>query len=161
MTLWNARNIKSCFLGKIRKLFQNVICWNFYPEYTWTYSIPIHVPQYLIHIENLPWAYRFVGIYVHKTYRKFGAHINCNIRTSCMSQFSLISILLNINKASKHCDCRRIITNAHSQCIEVDRGSLRGARNLIIFLPRGMRILSFGYCIWSFSHYPITDDHVV
>ena len=33
--------------------------------------------------------------------------INCNIRMSCLSQFSLISILLNINKESKHCDCRR------------------------------------------------------
>ena len=26
-----ALNVKSYFLGKIRKLFQNVICWNFYP----------------------------------------------------------------------------------------------------------------------------------
>ena len=25
-------NVKSCFLGNIRKLLQNVICWNFYPE---------------------------------------------------------------------------------------------------------------------------------
>ena len=44
--------------------------------------------------------------------------INCNIRTSCLSQFSLISILLNINKASKHCDCRWTITNAYGQRIE-------------------------------------------
>ena len=29
-------------------------------------SIPIHVLQYVIHVENLPWAYRTVGIYVHK-----------------------------------------------------------------------------------------------
>ena len=28
--------------------------------------IPIHVLQYVIHVENLPWAYRTVGIYVHK-----------------------------------------------------------------------------------------------
>ena len=27
-----AWNVKSCFLGKIRKIFQNVVCWNFYPE---------------------------------------------------------------------------------------------------------------------------------
>ena len=27
-----AWNVKSCFLGKIRKIFQNVICWKFYPE---------------------------------------------------------------------------------------------------------------------------------
>ena len=25
-------NVISCFLRKIRKIFQNVICWNFYPE---------------------------------------------------------------------------------------------------------------------------------
>ena len=123
-------------------------------------SIPIHVPQYVIHAENLPWAYRIVGIYVHKTYCKFGAHINCNIRTSCSSQFSLISTLLNINKASKHCDCRRTITNVYGQCVEADRGLLRGS-NLIMYLPRRMRLLLIGYCIWSFSHYPITDDHVV
>ena len=49
--------------------------------------------------------------------------IYCNIRTSCLSQFSLISILLNINKASKHCDCRRTITNAYGQCIETDEFS--------------------------------------
>ena len=49
--------------------------------------------------------------------------INCNIRTSCLSQFSLINILLNINKASKHCDCRRTITNAYGQCIEKDKFS--------------------------------------
>ena len=49
--------------------------------------------------------------------------INCNIRTSCLGQFSLISILLNINKASKHCACRRTITNAYGQCIEKDEFS--------------------------------------
>ena len=27
-----AWNVKSCFLGKIRKIFQNVVCWKFYPE---------------------------------------------------------------------------------------------------------------------------------
>ena len=27
-----ACNVKSCFLGKIRKIFQNVVCWKFYPE---------------------------------------------------------------------------------------------------------------------------------
>ena len=27
-----AWNVKSCFLGKIRKIFQNVCCWKFYPE---------------------------------------------------------------------------------------------------------------------------------
>ena len=27
-----AQNIKNCFLGKIRKIFQTVVCWNFYPE---------------------------------------------------------------------------------------------------------------------------------
>ena len=48
--------------------------------------------------------------------------INCNIHTSCLSQFSLISILLNINKASKHCNCRQTIMNAYGQCIETDRG---------------------------------------
>ena len=117
----------------------------------------------MIHVENLPWVYRIVGIYVHKTYRKFGARINCNIRTSCLSQFSLISILLNINKASNHCHCRRTIRNAYGQCIEVDQGLLHvwGSRNLITFLPRRMRLLFIGYCVWSFSHYPITDDHVV
>ena len=51
--------------------------------------------------------------------------------------------------------------NAYGQCNEVDRGSLRGSRNLIMFLPKGMRLLFIGYCVWSFSHYPITDDHVV
>ena len=32
--LWRqfAWNVKSYFLGKIRKIFQNVICWKFYPE---------------------------------------------------------------------------------------------------------------------------------
>ena len=124
-------------------------------------SIPIHVPQYVIHVENLPWAYRIVGICVHKTYCKFGARINCNIRMSYSSQFSLISILLNINKASNHCDCWRTITNAYGQCIEADRGLLQGSRNLIMFFPRRMRLLFIGYCVWSFSHYPIADDHVV
>ena len=122
-------------------------------------SIPIHVPQYVIHVKKLPRAYRIVGIYVHKMYRKFGAHINCNIRTSCSSQFSLISILLTIYKALEHCDCQWTITNAYGQCIEADRGSLRGSRNLIMFFPRGM--LFIGYCVWSFSHFPITDDPVV
>ena len=60
-----------------------------------------------------------------QNYGKFGACVNCNICTSCLSQFSLMSFLLNINKASKHCNCRRTITNAYSQCIETDRGSLR------------------------------------
>ena len=59
---------------------------------------------------------RIVGIYIHKMYRKFGGHTNCKIHLSCLSQFSLISILLNINKALKHCDCQRIITNAYGQC---------------------------------------------
>ena len=27
-----AWNVKSCFLGKLRKYFQNVVCWKFYPE---------------------------------------------------------------------------------------------------------------------------------
>ena len=27
-----AWNVKTCFLGKIRKIFWNVVCWNFYPE---------------------------------------------------------------------------------------------------------------------------------
>ena len=27
-----AWNVKSCSLGKIRKIFQNVVCWKFYPE---------------------------------------------------------------------------------------------------------------------------------
>ena len=27
-----AWNVKSCFLGKIRKIFQSVVCWKFYPE---------------------------------------------------------------------------------------------------------------------------------
>ena len=27
-----AWNVKSCFLGIIRKIFQNVVCWKFYPE---------------------------------------------------------------------------------------------------------------------------------
>ena len=27
-----AWNVKSCFLGKLRKIFQDVICWKFYPE---------------------------------------------------------------------------------------------------------------------------------
>ena len=27
-----AWNVKSCFLGKIRKIFQYVVCWKFYPE---------------------------------------------------------------------------------------------------------------------------------
>ena len=27
-----AWNVISCFLGKIRKIFQNVVCWKFYPE---------------------------------------------------------------------------------------------------------------------------------
>ena len=27
-----AWNVKSCFLGKIRKIFQNVVCWKFFPE---------------------------------------------------------------------------------------------------------------------------------
>ena len=27
-----AWNVKSCFLGKVRKIFQNVFCWKFYPE---------------------------------------------------------------------------------------------------------------------------------
>ena len=124
-------------------------------------SIPIHVPQYVIHVENLPWAYRIVDICVHKTYCKFGARINCNIRTSYSSQFSLISILLNINKASNHCYCWRTITNAYGQCIEADRGLLQGSRNLIMFFLRRMRLLFIGYCVWSFSHYPIADDHVV
>ena len=79
--------------------------------------------------------------------------INCNISTSSSSQFLLNSILLNINKASKHCDCRQIITNTYGQCIEADRGSLQGSRNLIMFLPRGMRLLFIGYCVWSFLHY--------
>ena len=126
-----------------------------------TTSIPIHILQYVIHMENLPWTYRIVGIYVHKTYRKIGARINFNICTSCSSQFSLISILLKINKASKHSDCWQTITIAYGQFIETDRWSLRGSWNLIIFLPRGMRLLFVGYCIWSFLHYPIIDDHVV
>ena len=128
--------------------------------YSWL-TQPDHVPKYVIHVENLPWAYRIVGIYVQKTYCKFGACINCNILTSCSSQFLFLSILLNINKASDHCDCLRTIKNVYGQCIETDRGSLRGSRNLIIFLPREMRLLFIGYCVWSFSHYPITDDHVV
>ena len=122
-------------------------------------SIPIHVLQYVIHVQNLPWTYRIVGICVYKTYRKIGAHINCNNCTFCLSQFSLISILLNINKASKHCDCCLTITNAYDQFI--DRWSLRGSQNLIIFLPRGMWLLFIGYCEWSFSHFPITYHHVV
>ena len=35
-----------------------------------TFSIPIHVLQYVIHVENLPRAYRIVGIYVHKRTKK-------------------------------------------------------------------------------------------
>ena len=66
----------------------------------------------MIHVETLPQVYRIVGTCIYKTYHKFIACVNCNIRTSCLSQFSLISILFNINKASKHCDCRRTITNA-------------------------------------------------
>ena len=27
-----ARNVQSCFLRKIRKVFQNVVCWKFYPK---------------------------------------------------------------------------------------------------------------------------------
>ena len=27
-----AWNVKSCFQGKIRKIFQNIVCWKFYPE---------------------------------------------------------------------------------------------------------------------------------
>ena len=27
-----AKNVKACFLGRIRKIFQNDICWKFYPE---------------------------------------------------------------------------------------------------------------------------------
>ena len=49
--------------------------------------------------------------------------INCNIRMSCLRQFSLIIIHLNINKASTNCDCRRTITNAYGQCIEKDEFS--------------------------------------
>ena len=29
----SARNVKACSLGKIRKIFLNVFCWNIYPEY--------------------------------------------------------------------------------------------------------------------------------
>ena len=29
---WETIPVKSCFLGKIRKLFQNVVCLDFYPE---------------------------------------------------------------------------------------------------------------------------------
>ena len=57
---------------------------------------------------------RIVGIYIHKMYCKFGGHTNCKIHLSCLSQFSLISILLNINKALKHCDCQRIIMRTAS-----------------------------------------------
>ena len=69
------------------------------------------------HVENLPWGYRIVGIYRHKTSCRVCACIHCNICTSCSSQFSLLSILLNINKASKHWDCRRTITDVYGQCI--------------------------------------------
>ena len=51
--------------------------------------------------------------------------------------------------------------NAYSQCIEADQGLLRGSRNLFKFVPKKMRLLFIGYCVWSFLHYPITDDHVV
>ena len=38
-----AWDVKSCFLGKIRKIFQNAVCWKFYPECwalkcTWSYT---------------------------------------------------------------------------------------------------------------------------
>ena len=72
-----------------------------------------------------------------KMYRRFGARINCNIHTSCLSQFSLISILLNINKASKHCVCRWTIMNGYGQCIETDQGSLRRSRNLLYSYREG------------------------
>ena len=77
------------------------------------------------------------------------------------ASWSTVNILLNINKASKHCDCQWTIINAYDQCIEMDLGSLQGIWNLIIFLPRRMRLLFIGYCVWSFLHYPITADHVV
>ena len=73
--------------------------------------------------------------------------INCNIRTSCLSQFSLISILLNINKASKHYNCRRTITNAYGQCIEKDEFSklpLSDPPKLGLF-PCSLEILTKAY----------------
>ena len=66
--------------------------------------------------ENDPWYLRTQNVPQIRC-------INCNIRASCLSQFSLISILLNIKKASKHCDCRWTITNAYGQCIEKDEFS--------------------------------------
>ena len=41
-----AWNVKSCFLGKIRKIFQNVVCWKFYPEcYALTLSVLKTIPN--------------------------------------------------------------------------------------------------------------------
>ena len=38
-----ARNTKSCFVGKVRKIFQNVVCWIFYPACkVLTVSINLH-----------------------------------------------------------------------------------------------------------------------
>ena len=31
-SIWHFMQIVSCFLGKIRKIFQYVVCWKFYPE---------------------------------------------------------------------------------------------------------------------------------
>ena len=50
-------------------------------------SIPIHILQYVIRVENLPWAYRIFGIYIHKMYQKFGTRINCNMRMACWVNF--------------------------------------------------------------------------
>ena len=72
-------------------------------------------------------------------------------RTSCLNQFSLISILSNINKASKHCDCRQTITNAYGQCIEMDLGVFQIA---IFRSPKIRFILLFSWninqcCPWN------------
>ena len=55
-----AWNVKTRFLGKRRKIFQNVICWKFYPEclaikhFQWTVQFIFLMISVKIHVTKLP-----------------------------------------------------------------------------------------------------------
>ena len=64
--IWHFMQIvKTCFLGKVRKQFQFVVCWKFYPECwickcsfqkTWKLSVSISIIYTILSLSCLPWV---------------------------------------------------------------------------------------------------------
>ena len=133
-----AWNVKSCFLGKIRKIFQNVVCWKFYPE-CWALKFNIWAAVKNIPLTCAPTKDSAQPVHLRSLIRIFTGRIldNQGCKVSSCGKRSLIKVRVYADwfESLLAAHVRRyVLLTLRPQCYLVGGGG--GGGNLGVILVR-------------------------